>query len=73
MMNKSARSLGQIVREDRLTEHSRDRLNEMVVRISASRNPREIESILRCEVLNIVHDYNLAPDAPRSSSREETS
>ncbi len=59
MINKSGRSLGQVVREDRLTEHSRDRLNEMIERISESRDPDQIASILKCEVKNLVHDYKL--------------
>ena len=46
-------------KEDRLTECSRDRLNEMIKRISESRNPDQIASILRYEVKHLVHDYDL--------------
>tara|TARA_R100000687_G_C6360139_1_gene123030 strand:- start:91 stop:264 length:174 start_codon:yes stop_codon:yes gene_type:complete len=46
-------------KEDRLTEYSRDRLNEMIERISESRNPEEITSILKCEIKIMVHDYDL--------------
>ena len=59
MINKSGRSLGQVVREDRLTEHSRDRLNQMIERISESRDPDVIARVLRCEVKNLVRDYDL--------------
>tara|TARA_Y100001951_G_C11201773_1_gene217557 strand:+ start:55 stop:228 length:174 start_codon:yes stop_codon:yes gene_type:complete len=46
-------------KEDRLTEYSRDRLNEMIERISESRNPEEITSILKCEIKIMVDDYDL--------------
>jgi len=48
MINKSGRSLGQVVREDRLTEHSRDRLNQMVeLKIT---DPRDGGSVQRFPV-----------------------
>ena len=46
-------------KKDRLTEYSRDRLNEMIGRISESRNPNQIVSILRYEVRHLVDDYDL--------------
>ena len=46
-------------RKDRLTEHSRERLNEMIERISESRDPDQIARILRYEVKLLVHDYDL--------------
>ena len=59
MINKSGRSLGQVVREDRLTEYSRERLNEMARLISESRDPDVIARSWRCELHNIVHDYDV--------------
>ena len=46
-------------KKDRLTECSRDRLNEMIERISESRDPDQIASILRYEVRHLVDDYDL--------------
>ena len=50
-------------REDRLTEYSRERLDGMIDRISESRNPDQIAHILRYEVKNLVHDYDLPDEA----------
>ena len=46
-------------REDRLTEYSRERLDEMIDRISESRNPEQIVRFLRYEVKHLVQDYDL--------------
>ena len=46
-------------KKDRLTEYSRDRLNEMIERISESRDPDQIASILRYELKFLVQDYDL--------------
>ena len=46
-------------KEDRLTENTRDRLEEMIQRISESRDPDVIASNLRRELRNLIHDYDL--------------
>ena len=51
--------MDQCNRKDRLTEHSRDRLNEMIERISESRDPDQIARILRHEVKHLGYDYDL--------------
>jgi len=46
-------------KEDRLTENTRDRLEEMTQHISESRDPDVIASHLRRELRNLIHDYDL--------------
>lgn len=50
-------------KKDRLTERSRDRLEVMTQSISESRDPEMIVTLLRAEILNIVHDYDLPPSS----------
>ena len=49
-------------KQDRLAEYSRDRLERMAQRISDSRDPDVIASILRSELRNLIHDYGLRAD-----------